>query len=199
MSSLLLVVGYISFVVEATYSYQHSFQQLNSGFKKVKTLPPAAFQLHGADVMFAKPKNFRGKGYRKLASQRYDEQTKNLSSFTATDSSTKGFVSTATNFLNWIDVDDAQGYVESRWNMVGDLYALPWRPRINVVGRTKFWYKCIAEQKVVEAAINQDSANASRNKTSSPSICSTQVYFYDESWEIPASQALLQLITPTIM
>lgn len=305
---LYLVVGYISVVVRATYSFQHSFQQLNSGFKKKSILPPAAFQLHGAHVTFVKPKNFKGKGYRKLASQRDDEQTKNLSSFTATDSSTKGFVSTATNLLNslnWInkpkgrkdsdenkliydanatkrppatvedlmlllrkdyevnnylwtgelsveaftpsciftdptisfqgtstyinnlqslipivnwltrnttqlscqslllslDVDEAQGYVESRWNMVGELCALPWRPRINVVGRTKFWYKYIVDQEDGEedgeTAMHQDSANASRNKTTSSTICSTQVFFYDESWEIPASQALLQLITPT--
>ncbi|KAI2490102.1 DUF2358-containing protein [Fragilaria crotonensis] len=62
-------------------------------------------------------------------------------------------------------------YVESRWNMVGDLTGLFWKPRIDVIGRTKFWYK-----------IHEDGG--------------VRVYFYDESWEIPAGEALLQLITP---
>jgi hypothetical protein len=62
-------------------------------------------------------------------------------------------------------------YVESRWNMVGDLTGIPWRPRIDVIGRTKFWYKRDANGGLA-------------------------VYFYDESWEMPAGKALLQLITP---
>lgn len=68
-----------------------------------------------------------------------------------------------------ISVNDE--YVESRWNMVGDLTGLFWKPRIDVIGRTKFWYK-----------IHEDGG--------------VRVYFYDESWEIPAGEALLQLITP---
>jgi Uncharacterized conserved protein (DUF2358) len=59
-------------------------------------------------------------------------------------------------------------YVQTRWNMVGTLTGLPWQPNIDVIGQTKFWY-------------NNDTF---------------QIYFYDEVWEIPASQALLQLITP---
>ena len=57
-------------------------------------------------------------------------------------------------------------YVQTRWNMVGTL-GLPWKPRVDVIGRTKFWYN------------DQN-----------------QVYFYDEEWEIPASQALWQLLRP---
>ena len=40
-----------------------------------------------------------------------------------------------------ISLNEKEGYVETRWNMVGDLYALPWRPAIDVIGRTKFWYR----------------------------------------------------------
>ena len=63
-----------------------------------------------------------------------------------------------------------ESYIQSRWNMIGELSALPWKPRIDVIGRTKFWYE--------------------------PSESGIRVTFYDEEWEIPAAKALLQLITP---
>lgn len=66
-------------------------------------------------------------------------------------------------------------YIETRWNMVGELNRLFWRPKIDVIGRTKFWYQ---EEKIDESALT-----------------SFQVYFYDESWELPAGLALLQLVT----
>mmetsp|Transcript_6703 Transcript_6703/g.14655 ORF Transcript_6703/g.14655 Transcript_6703/m.14655 type:complete len:254 (+) Transcript_6703:149-910(+) len=72
-----------------------------------------------------------------------------------------------------ISLNEDEGYVQSRWNMIGNLTALPWSPRIDVIGRTKFWY----------------------NKDDLPSDSGTKVFFYDEEWEIPASKALLQLIT----
>jgi hypothetical protein len=62
--------------------------------------------------------------------------------------------------------------------MVGVLNNLFWKPKIDVIGRTKFWYQEVSLQKddVADSAF--------------------QVYFYDEIWEIPAELALLQLITP---
>ena len=57
--------------------------------------------------------------------------------------------------------------------MVGELNAIPWKPKIDVIGRTKFWYK------------QEDGCDNFR------------VVFYDEEWEIPAGKALLQLITPS--
>ena len=74
-----------------------------------------------------------------------------------------------------IDLNRDKGYIQSRWNMVGSFSALPWKPKIDVIGRTKFWYKPI------DGAGEPDGL---------------QVYFYDEEWEIPAGKALLQLITP---
>lgn len=71
-----------------------------------------------------------------------------------------------------ISLNEDLGYVETRWNMVGDLYALPWKPAIDVIGRTKFWYR------------------QSENEEG------YQVYFYDEAWELEATRALLQLVTP---
>jgi hypothetical protein len=63
-------------------------------------------------------------------------------------------------------------------NMVGVLNNLFWTPKIDVIGRTKFWYQEISR----------------RNNEAEDSAF--QVYFYDETWEIPAGSALLQLITP---
>jgi len=70
-----------------------------------------------------------------------------------------------------ISLNEDEGYVQTRWNMVGDLSRLPWKPAIDVIGRTKFWYN----------QINDDGY---------------RVYFYDEEWELEAGTALLQLITP---
>jgi hypothetical protein len=69
-----------------------------------------------------------------------------------------------------ITLNKEKQYVASRWNMVGKLNALPWKPRIDVIGRTKFWYRKVED--------------------------GYRVYFYDECWELAAAKALLQLVTP---
>lgn len=69
-----------------------------------------------------------------------------------------------------ISSNDQESYIETRWNMIGKLNALPWKPKVDVIGRTKFWYQ------------KEDGA--------------VKVYFYDEQWEIPAGLALLQFVTP---
>jgi hypothetical protein len=73
-----------------------------------------------------------------------------------------------------ISLNEKEGYVQTRWNMVGDLSRLPWKPAIDVIGRTKFWY----------------------NRTNDNGQEGYKVYFYDEEWELAAGTALLQLITP---
>mmetsp|Transcript_25796 Transcript_25796/g.56573 ORF Transcript_25796/g.56573 Transcript_25796/m.56573 type:complete len:321 (-) Transcript_25796:543-1505(-) len=76
-------------------------------------------------------------------------------------------------------------FVESRWNMVGSLTASPWlfwKPKIDVIGRTKFWFR-------KEAPGEDDDSHSSDDGV-------FKVYFYDESWEIPAWKALLQIVTP---
>ena len=80
-------------------------------------------------------------------------------------------------------------YVETRWNMVGNLTSsifqyLPFDPQINVIGRTKFWYTQHQDPSAIE-----DDGNVADGSI-------IQVYFYDEEWEVPAYQALLQIITP---
>ena len=68
-----------------------------------------------------------------------------------------------------MDIQLCESYIQTRWNMIGSLSRLPWKPKVNVIGQTKFWF---------------------HNDT-------YQVYLYDEEWEIKANQALLQLVTPT--
>lgn len=79
-----------------------------------------------------------------------------------------------------IQLNEKEGYVESRWNMVGHFSVLPWKPCIDVIGRTKFWYRDL-EVKVSEGMDNKTAF---------------KVYNYDEKWEMPAGKALLQIITP---
>ena len=76
-----------------------------------------------------------------------------------------------------IDINGKEGYIESRWNMIGDLSGLPWKPRIDVIGKTKFWYRQVKGEEGVADGY--------------------RVFFYDEKWEMPAAKALLQLVTPT--
>jgi hypothetical protein len=76
------------------------------------------------------------------------------------------------------------GYVQTRWNMVGSLTASPWlfwKPKVDVIGRTKFWFRPTA---------------AVREQSYSKQLYFYQVFFYDEEWEIPAHQALLQMVSP---
>lgn len=72
-----------------------------------------------------------------------------------------------------ISLNEKDQYIQTRWNMVGDLSSLPWKPVIDVIGNTKFWYR------------------KSENENGS----SYRVYFYDEKWELKTWKALLQLVS----
>jgi hypothetical protein len=85
-----------------------------------------------------------------------------------------------------IRLNDDEGYVQTRWNMVGDLGRLPWRPRIDVVGRTKFWYR--------SKPLHPSTVDIERGGSNAK--FAVVVVRYDEEWEIPAYRALLQLVTP---
>lgn len=88
-------------------------------------------------------------------------------------------ISCKSNLLE-ISLNEDEGFVQSRWNMVGKLGRLPWKPKIDVIGKTKFWYREVDK-------IEDSEENSTKG---------FRVYFYDEAWEIPAGEALLQLITP---
>ena len=95
---------------------------------------------------------------------------------------------------------EEEGYVQTRWNMVGDLDGLPWKPRINIMGRTKFWFDRPQTNaaKTFRTAYNHKDALHPASDSCSDGCC-YRVTYYDESWEVPAYKALLQLVTPAGM
>jgi len=96
-------------------------------------------------------------------------------------------------------INEDEGYIQSRWRMLGELNALPWRPKIDVIGRTKFWYRSTTNDKIVDSVQVEKSEDV--NMRPPPKLPSMKkevirVYFYDEEWEITPGRALLQLVTP---
>lgn len=96
------------------------------------------------------------------------------------------------DFSNGSDGDSTTGsglsssYVETKWRMVGLFTGLPWQPCIDVPGRNKFWMK----------------PTSTTSGTTTPNVDTKerrpwQVYRYEEEWEIPAAQALWQIVKPT--
>ena len=97
-----------------------------------------------------------------------------------------------------LDIQLSSEFVQTRWKMVGRLVAVPWKPTINVIGQTKFWFR----NSFALPEANEDGHGNSvedENEHDDTSVISCQyyrIYFYDEEWEIPAWKALLQLVTP---
>jgi hypothetical protein len=96
-----------------------------------------------------------------------------------------------------IRIESQEGYIETRWNMVGDLIRLPWKPRVDVVGRTKFWYQWRQPQRLITVPPPSSETTSSASSPNASDVAACLVVHYDEEWEIPAYRALLQLITPS--
>lgn len=77
-----------------------------------------------------------------------------------------------------IELNESERYIETRWNMIGRLEGLFWKPTIDVIGRTKFWFRT--------TSIKENDSNE----------CMFKVFFYDESWEMSTAKALMQILTP---
>jgi hypothetical protein len=60
------------------------------------------------------------------------------------------------------------GFVEAAWRMGADL-SLPWQPRIELTGRTRFFYSPARGGRIVR---------------------------YVEAWDVPATEALMQIVRP---
>ena len=93
---------------------------------------------------------------------------------------------------------EQEGYIQTRWNMIGDLKRLPWKPRIDVIGRTKFWFvqKNKATISTATTTTQRDDDDDDDDTNADDVVYYYQVVAYDEEWEIPAAKALLQLVTP---
>jgi hypothetical protein len=72
--------------------------------------------------------------------------------------------------LELVDSSDSAeaGYVEAAWRMGANI-AAPWQPRLELTGRTRFTFSVASQGRIAR---------------------------YDERWDIPASEALLQLVRP---
>jgi hypothetical protein len=92
-----------------------------------------------------------------------------------------------------ITINETDQYIETRWNMVGNFTKLFWKPRIDVIGKTKFWYQQILPP-IQSRVVGDDTATTSSTEEEEL-VYYYQVYLYDEQWEIPAGLALLQLVT----
>jgi len=115
------------------------------------------------------------------------------------------FYTNTQNLIPWVEalVTDSESrlldsmvtdeYIHTRWNMIGTLNGFFWRPQINVIGQTKFWFQSTKRTPTTTtmAAFSSMDGGSSRDDETF-----LQIYKYDEKWEIPAYQALLQLITP---
>jgi hypothetical protein len=95
-----------------------------------------------------------------------------------------------------IQLNDEEGYIESRWNMVGQLSVLPWQPKIDVIGRTKFWYRNTSMKASASASATTSSKDPNDGGEAQDNVSALRVFYYDEQWEMPAIRALLQLVTP---
>lgn len=65
-------------------------------------------------------------------------------------------------------LDEADACVLAEWRMTGS-FNLPWRPKLDLQGRTQFTFDAAEGNRVVR---------------------------YDETWNVSAAQALLQLLKP---
>jgi len=70
--------------------------------------------------------------------------------------------------LELVNISDSAGYVEAAWRMGADI-AAPWQPRLELTGHTRFTFSAASQGRIAR---------------------------YDERWDIPASEALLQLLRP---
>ncbi|KAG5178938.1 hypothetical protein JKP88DRAFT_77805 [Tribonema minus] len=66
------------------------------------------------------------------------------------------------------ELNEKEKCVRARWRMWGYI-KLPWQPAVDVIGRTRFTYDPAEGNRVVD---------------------------YFETWELPAGEALMQLVTP---
>jgi hypothetical protein len=105
---------------------------------------------------------------------------------------------TCRSILLSIQLHKDKGFIETRWNMVGELNRLPWKPKIDVIGHTRFWYQMYAYGSGSQHPFNTiamghtEDASIEARKTEA---C-YRVLFYDEEWELSPLRALFQLISP---
>ena len=87
--------------------------------------------------------------------------------------------------------EDSDDVVVAKWRMVGNLQ-LPWRPKIDIQGETRFQFRRERVDDVEEEVGERERKGGEEGESESVS----QRVSYRETWSETASEALWQLVTP---
>lgn len=87
--------------------------------------------------------------------------------------------------------EDSDDVVVAKWRMVGNLQ-LPWRPKIDIQGETRFQFR---RERVDDIEEEEEERERKRGEEEENETC-LRVVSYRETWSETASEALWQLVTP---
>jgi hypothetical protein len=87
--------------------------------------------------------------------------------------------------------EDSADVVVAKWRMVGNLQ-LPWRPKIDIQGETRFQFRRERVDDVEEEVGERERKGGEEDENET---C-LRVVSYRETWSETASEALWQLVTP---
>jgi hypothetical protein len=89
--------------------------------------------------------------------------------------------------------EDSDDVVVAKWRMVGNLQ-LPWRPKIDIQGETRFQFR---RERVDDVEIEEEEERERKGgEEEDENETCLRVVSYRETWSETASEALWQLVTP---
>ena len=88
--------------------------------------------------------------------------------------------------------EDSADVVVAKWRMVGNLQ-LPWRPKIDIQGETRFQFR---RERVDDVEIEEEEERERKGGEEEENETCLRVVSYRETWSETASEALWQLVTP---
>ena len=88
--------------------------------------------------------------------------------------------------------EDSADVVVAKWRMVGNLQ-LPWRPKIDIQGETRFQFRRERVDDIVEEEVGERERKGGEEDENETCL---RVVSYRETWSETASEALWQLVTP---
>ena len=87
--------------------------------------------------------------------------------------------------------EDSDDVVVAKWRMVGNLQ-LPWRPKIDIQGETRFQFR---RERVDDIEEEEEERERKGGEEEENETC-LRVVSYRETWSETASEALWQLVAP---
>lgn len=88
--------------------------------------------------------------------------------------------------------EDSDDVVVAKWRMVGNLQ-LPWRPKIDIQGETRFQFR---RERVDDVEIEEEEERERKGEEEDENETCLRVVSYRETWSETASEALWQLVSP---